>query len=109
MPIEPAEFTIRVIGPYSPKERSDNWRAALIVRAMEGCAVDSIIKALRTFEENRTVKVGDPSRWLSHFAGLEIESSGKAIPPWIEITFKNRRVLQRTRFRDLIKKEAQNV
>jgi hypothetical protein len=42
--------------------------------------------ALTAFTRDTTPKgTGDPARWLTHFAGLESDASGKAIRPWIEI------------------------
>ena len=82
----PSDFSYRVIAANPHREKSQSWRAGQIAIAMEGCRIESVICALRSFERDETSKgIGDPARWLSHFAGLESGDSGKATPPWIEI------------------------
>jgi len=101
MPLKESEFTVRVLSENPHKTGTDNWRAGRIIEAMEGCDVRSIVAALTLFEENRTVGVADPARWLTHFAGLE-KSDAKAIEPWIEIVYRGGIVDSTAEYRDLI-------
>ena len=60
-----------------------------LVAAMEACDALRIIHALTALVRDTTKQgIGNPSRWLSHFGGLESSSSGKSITPLIEITYK---------------------
>lgn len=72
--------------------------------AMAGCAVPSIVEAIASLERDTTPKGrGDPARWLSHFAGLESEGSGKHITPWIEIIHESLPVKSLGSFRELLR------
>lgn len=103
MPIKEAEFTIKIIGDYSYRRGTDTWRAARIVEAMEGCPIPKIIEALTAMEACRTVGVADPARWITHFAGLESEQSGKASTGWIDIVNVGVRVLSTADYRSVLK------
>jgi hypothetical protein len=71
---------------------------------MAGCAVPSIVSALAALERDTTPKgVADPARWLSHFAGLESDESGKALAPWIEILHNAEPVKAVAIFRELLR------
>jgi hypothetical protein len=105
-----ADFTIRVTGPNPFREDSQSWRAGQIVAAMSGCRVESIVCALTAYERDDTPKgVGDPARWLSHFAGLESESSGKALSPWIEIVHVGEVVRSLSSYRELLRVRSEAV
>ena len=101
MAFKETDFTIRIIAKNPHRKGSDNWRAGLIIEAMEGCNVLSIVKALYLMEENRTVGVGDPARWLTHFAGLE--SGPRERDGWIEILYKGNKVDSTSQYRKLLK------
>ena len=97
-------FTIRVVGPNPFREGSISWRAGRIVIALEGCAVSAIVDALMAFTRDATPKEsGDPARWLTHFAGLESDESGKALRPWIEIVHEGEPVRSTASFRELLR------
>jgi dCTP diphosphatase len=99
-----SNFTIRVISANPHQETSTAWRAGRLVVAMEGCSVPSIIAALTSLEHETTPKgVGDPARWLTHFAGLESIESGKGIEPWIEILHAGKVVRSKTAYRELLR------
>jgi hypothetical protein len=96
--------SIRIVGPNPFKEGTISWRAGRIVAALEGCAVRAIVAALAAFTRDVTPKrTGDPARWLTHFAGLESEESGKALKPWIEIVHEGEPVRTTASFRDLLR------
>jgi hypothetical protein len=98
------KFTIRVLEPNPFKEGTISWRAGRIVIALEGCAVPSIVDALKAFTRDATPKgTGDPARWLTHFAGLESDESGKALRPWIEILHDGESVRSTAEFRKLLR------
>ena len=98
-----ADFSYRIIGANPHPERSESWRAGQIALAMAGCRIESVICALRSFERDETAKgIGDPSRWLSHFAGLESGDSGKATAAWIEIALDGRPLRTLAAYRDAI-------
>jgi hypothetical protein len=101
MPIEQADFTVRITSENSHRKGSDIWRAGQIVQAMEGCDVYSIIAALMLFESNRTASVDDPASWLTHFAGIESAGSSKNMQPWIVILHAGTPVLSTTCYRAL--------
>lgn len=97
------DFTIRIIGPNPFRPETISWRAAQIAAAMEGCAVAAIIAALAAFTKDVTPKGdGDPARWLTQFAGLESEASGKAMDAWIEIVYHGDVVRSTASFRELV-------
>lgn len=97
-------FSIRIVGPNPFRESTISWRAGRIVIALEGCAVPSIVDALTAFERDVTPKgVGDPARWLTHFAGLESDESGKALRPWIEIVHDGETVRNKALFRERLR------
>ena len=99
-----SNFTIQVVGPNPFKEGSISWRAGRIVVALEGCAVPSIVDALTAFTRDTTPKgTGDPARWLTHFAGLESDQSGKALKAWIEIVHEGELVRSTASFRELLR------
>ncbi len=98
------DFTIHLISDNPHRKGTDNWRAGQIIEAMEGCYVPSIVKALRTFEENRTVGVADPAGWLNHFAGFG--SGPRDIKPWIEIIYKGKKLETTSEYRALLKDHA---
>jgi len=105
-----ADFTIRVSGPNPFSEQTQRWRAGQIVAAMSGCRVESIICALTAYERDDTPKgVGNPSRWLAHFAGLESETSGKALAPWIEIVHAGEVVTSLPSYRELLRARRESV
>ena len=94
-----AHFTVRVISANPHREKTLTWRAGQIVTGMEGCDVQNIVRALTAFEQDTgEAGVGNPARWLTHFAGLESPESGKHMDPWIEITYGAERVEQRRAF-----------
>jgi len=98
-----AEFTVHVLSQNPHKKKSMRWRAGQVISALEGCRIDNIILALRALESDTgDAGVGDPARWLTHFAGLESEESGKYMKPWIEIVYKGDRILSREEFRSLL-------
>ena len=100
----PPTFTIHVVAPNPFREGTISWRAGQIVIALEGCAVLSIVDALTAFTRDATPKgTGDPPRWLTHFAGLESDESGKALSPWIEIVHEGRSVKSTASFRELLR------
>ncbi len=105
-----ADFTIRVVGANPHRAQSQSWRAGQIVAAMEGCRVESIICALNAYERDDTPKgVGDPARWLSHFAGLESEESNKATTPWIEIVHLGAVLRSLPTYRELLRTRRETV
>jgi len=84
--MNPAPFTIRVIGSFSGREGTITHKAASIVAAMEGCPMNDIVAALTSMDHtNSPTSKPNPPRWITHFAGLESKASGKATEPWIEI------------------------
>jgi hypothetical protein len=105
-----ADFTIRVIAQNPHREGTMAWRAGRLVTAMEGCSVPSIVEALTALgrdtrpvgRDTRPAGVGDPARWLTHFAGLESPESGKHIEPWIEIVHGGQPLGSRPSFRGLL-------
>ena len=100
------EFTHRVLSPNPHRERSTAWRAGQLVVAMEGCNIPDVISALAVLERDTApTGVGDPARWLSHFAGLESSESGKAMTPWIEILHSGMRVATTAAYRRLLRSE----
>lgn len=101
MPFKETNFTIRLLAQNPHRKGSDNWRAGQIIEAMEGCTVTSIVKVLRLMEENRKVGVGDPARWLTHFAGLE--SGSREMEGWIEILYKGKRIESTSQYRAILK------
>lgn len=102
--MKPPTFTIRVIGENPHRRDTTAWRAGRLVEAMEGCAVPSIIQALTALENETTPKgIGDPARWLTHFAGLESIESGKNITPWIEIIHAGERIGSLATYRELLR------
>src|SRR5688572_21310018 len=102
-----AQFTVRLIKANPHRERSNAWRAGQIVTGMEGCHVGNIIRALTVFEEDTSdVGVGDPARWLTHFAGLESQASGKKIDPWIEIVNGNDVICDVNTYRSLLRRKG---
>jgi hypothetical protein len=99
-----ADFTVRILRPNPHREGSTSWRAGQIVTGMEGCRVDNIVRALTALAEDTSdVGVGDPSRWLTHFAGLESPESGKHMEPWIEIVHRGQPVLSTASYRELLR------
>lgn len=81
-----AQFTVRVTNRNPHREGSIAWRAGQLVVAMQGCGIREIVSALAALERDTTRRgIGDPPRWLTHFAGLESAASGKQIEPWIEV------------------------
>ena len=71
---------------------------------MEGCGVEKIVSALTAIEtDTGNTGKGDPARWLTHFAGLESEPSGKSIEAWIEIIHNGSPVLDTAAFRELFR------
>jgi hypothetical protein len=99
-----ANFTVRVVRPNPHREKTAIWRAGQIVTGMEGCWVQDIVRALTAFEQDtREVGIGDPARWLTHFAGLESAESGKLMEPWIEILHDGNPVCTATAFRELLR------
>jgi hypothetical protein len=106
MPLKSCNFTVRVAGENPHRRGSNNWCAGQIVEAMEGCHIRSIISALSSFEENRTVGVADPARWLTHFSGLATAKASKSISPWVEIIFEDNLVTSKESYRKLVKKEC---
>jgi hypothetical protein len=99
----PSDFRYRVIGANPHPEQSQSWRAGQIAIAMEGCRIESVICALRSFERDETPKgIGDPSRWLSHFAGLESGDSGRATAAWIEILRDGKPVSKLAAYREAL-------
>ena len=102
-----AAFTIRVVGPNPHAQNTISWRAGRLTEAMEGCGITSIIAALSALERDTTPKgVGDPARWLSHFAGLESVESSKATTPWIEIVHSGQAVKSTASYRQLLRTES---
>lgn len=97
-----AEFTVRVTSRFQHREGSQTWRAALIVTGMDGCDVGEIVQALAAFERTRAKGVQDPARWLTHFAGLESEVSGKSMNPWIELIYKGEPLTSTQHFRQIL-------
>lgn len=103
-----ADFTVRVIRPNPHREKTQTWRAGQIVTGMEGCSIQSIVRALTAFEEEtREVGLADPARWLTHFAGLESAESGKKMEPWIEIIHESHVLRSVASFRELLKPHQQ--
>ena len=99
-----ATFTIRVVGANPFEEGTLSWRAGQIAAAMEGCCVRSIVTALDAFTRDVTPQgKGDPARWLTQFAGLESEGSGKALRAWIEIWHEGKSVSSTASFRELLR------
>jgi hypothetical protein len=98
------EFTIKIIKPNPHNEKTQTWRVGQIVTGMEGCNIKKIILALTALEEDTgDAGIGDPARWLAHFAGLESKDSGKQIEPWIEIIYKGNIINSTTDYRKLLK------
>jgi hypothetical protein len=98
------KFTIRVEEPNPFREGTVIWRAGQIVIALRDCAVPSIVDALKAFTRDATPKgTGDPARWLTHFAGLESDRSGKARRPWIAILHNGESVRSTAEFRNLLR------
>ena len=99
-----AGFTIRVVAQNPHREGTMAWRAGQLVTAMEGCNVPSIVEALTALERDAgPAGVGDPPRWLTHFAGLESEESGKHIKAWIEVIHGGEPVRSVAAFRELLR------
>ena len=99
----PSDFCYRVIGSNPHREKTQSWRAGQIAIAMEGCRVESVICALRSFERDETPKgIGEPARWLSHFAGLESGDSGNATSAWIEISHNDTPIRSLSAYRDAL-------
>lgn len=99
-----ADFTIRVIRPNPHRLKTHIWRAGQIVTAMEGCSVENIVRALTALEEDTgDAGLGDPARWLTHFAGLESTESGKLMEPWIEIVHSGEVMRSTASYRDVLK------
>jgi hypothetical protein len=99
-----ASFTVRVLGANPHKVGTITWRVGQVVTAMAGCAVSSIVSALAALERDTTPKgVADPARWLSHFAGLESDESGKGLVPWIEILHNAEPVKSVASYRELLR------
>jgi hypothetical protein len=104
-----SDFTIRVIGSNPHRVATQSWRAGQIVAAMAGCRVESIVCALRAYERDNTPKgIGDPARWLSHFAGLESDDSGKGTAAWIEIVHAGEAVKSLS-YRELLRSRSEEV
>jgi hypothetical protein len=104
-----ADFTVRVIRPNPHREKTTTWRAGQIVTGMEGCRVENIVRALTAFEQDTSeVGIGDPARWLTHFAGLESAESGKLMDPWIEIVHDGQPVRSAAMYRELLRKSHGN-
>jgi len=102
-----SDFTIRVIRPNPHREKTTIWRAGQIITGMEGCQVENIVRALTAFEEDTSdVGMGDPARWLTHFAGLESEESGKHMESWIEIVHVGEVLRSTESYRDLLRERA---
>jgi hypothetical protein len=101
-----ASFTVRLIRANPHREKTHIWLAGQIVTGMEGCRIQNIVRALTAFEEDRSeVGVGDPARWLSHFAGLESAEAGKKMEPWIEIVHDGHAVQSVASYRELLRAE----
>jgi hypothetical protein len=99
----PSDFSYRITGSNPHRDRSQSWRAGQIAIAMEGCRIESVICALRSFERDETPKgIGDPARWLSHFAGLESGDSGKETSPWIEISLAEKSIRSLSAYREAL-------
>lgn len=99
-----ASFTVRVLSANPHKVGTITWRVGQVVVAMAGCAVPSIVSALAALERDTTPKgVSDPARWLSHFAGLESDESGKGMTPWIEILNDAQAVTSVASYRELLR------
>ena len=99
-----ADFTIRVIRPNPHREKTNTWRAGQIVTGMEGCRVESIVRALTALEEDTSnMGLRDPARWLTHFAGLESAESGKQMEPWIQIVHHGEVLRSTESYRDALK------
>lgn len=102
-----ANFTIRVIGRNPHREGTNTWRAGELVTAMAGCDVRSIVAALEALERDTTDKgIRNPARWLTHFAGLESQMSGKQRAPWIEIVHDGTKVSSTARYGELLGREV---
>lgn len=102
-----ASFTIRVIRRNPHREGTITWRVGELVTAMAGCDVRTIVAALEALERDTTEKgIGNPARWLTHFAGLESQMSGKQMAPWIEISHNGKEVSSVARFRALLLPEG---
>ena len=98
-----ARFTVKVIGPFNFRENSLTFKAACIVRAMAGCPMMDIVAALASMDHTNSPGTNpDPPRWITHFAGLESEASGKMIDPWIQILNDGDVILDRRQFRELL-------
>ena len=97
-----SDFTVRIIRQNHHKEGTQTWRAALIVTAMEGCEIQSIVQALTAFERTRSVGIQAPARWIRQFAGLESDESGKSMSPWLEVTHQGTAVTTREQFNELL-------
>jgi hypothetical protein len=79
------------------------WRAAQLVTAMDGCTCESIVCALTALEIGCPPhKLGNPARWLTHFAGLESDESGKAMSAWISILYGEEPVRSTGSFREIL-------
>ena len=92
-----ADFTIKLIRANPHREKTITWRAGQIVTGMEGCKVANIVWALRYLEEDTgEAGVGDPARWLTQFAGLESQGSGKSMERWIDIMHAGQPVSEHT-------------
>jgi hypothetical protein len=101
--LKEANFTIRVTRRNPHREGTITWRVGELVTAMAGCDIHSILAAIEALERDTTEKgVGNPARWLTHFAGLESQSSGKHMEPWIEIAIDGMKVPSTAHFRQLL-------
>ncbi len=98
-----AKFTVRVIDTFDLREGTITFKAACIVRAMEGCPMPDIVAALSSMDHtNSPGSKPNPPRWITQFAGLESEASGKAMKPWIRIVNGGEEIQDRRRFRELL-------
>lgn len=97
-------FTIEIVSENPFKSGTIAWRAGQIAIALEGCSVCAIVDALSAFTRDATpTGRGDPARWLTHFAGLESDESGKACSAWIRITHAGELVSSTKSYRELIR------
>jgi len=98
-----AKSTVRVVGSFDFKDGNINFKAASIVKAMEGCPMKDIVAALRSMDHtNSPGSTPNPPRWITQFAGLESEASGKAMKPWIQIVNDGQIIRDKRLFRELM-------
>jgi hypothetical protein len=101
-----ANFSVRILRANPHREQTTTWKAGQLVVAMEGCDIRSIVRALTALEKDTTkAGVGDPARWLTHFAGLESVGSGKNMDPWIEIIHDGEVIKSKESYRVLLGKQ----